>query len=560
MATDAKQSDPFKMTTVALLIIAVVMALVFSTQAKSRKDQDRKRMHDAGQEVAAVGFFLEDGDLPNAIVALHDIGLRLARVEGAEDAALEVSEAVQAALATHEQTKSELATSRAEVQRLKGTLAETGRRNDRNRSRTVVLETLRDRNALILGNLVSGQFALARRLLDTTPEKDVVARAAERLLGRLDAFNEAAAAVGVERVHGLRALARTWSAPGVVSFAKLVGGEETRRHRAEALSESIRASLDAADAEAARTSLGYLLRAAGVPAVEEYAARLAKLETHRAAAKAEAAGDLALAVAGYRIAGEEADARRLRRLQNRDLLIGLAVMAARERRLLAAGDLFLAAHEVTGDPKLKEASDQHYAEGWLVRAREHLDRARFRAAAAATDRAGLYASEAAGEFLVKVKAEFARFEAAEAAARAREALEAGAAGLAAVILGKHEVPQDLRTDVEIGRKEEVRRNARVALYEKDGKRALSLLASIDDTGPLSARANLWRACLGARKSGRCCCSTRAGPCWRRSPRGPRASVSPPSAPREPAPRRSPCSGRRWTGWGTSLWATSSGTR
>ena len=53
MATDAKQSDPFKMTTVALLIIAVVMALVFSTQAMSRKDQDRKRMYDAGQEVAA---------------------------------------------------------------------------------------------------------------------------------------------------------------------------------------------------------------------------------------------------------------------------------------------------------------------------------------------------------------------------------------------------------------------------------------------------------------------------------------------------------------------------
>ncbi|MEN8150632.1 MAG: hypothetical protein ABFS86_12475 [Planctomycetota bacterium] len=494
--TVSQPGNPFKMTTVALLIVAIVMALVFSTGRMNREVEERERMDAAESEVAAVGLFLEEGDLPNAVIALHDVGLRLGRVSGAEDAALAVVEAVTARVSAHAATEDELRKARDDIAGLKERLAETDRLADFGRSRDRVLATERDRNALILRNAAEGRTALARRLLDATEEKDVVGIAAESLVARIEALTEAGTAAGAERVHRLRTLARTWPVEGVEAFAGVVGGEEERQLRAGKAIAETEAALSREDVTGTRDALVSALKAAGIPEVGKLIGGSFDLALRVGAARAEKEGRLADAAAAWRVAGKlgaagELENRILQKAVIQEILAHAEGARASQDWFGAAG-LFEAASRTSGAPELMKSANTCRASGWIALAGKLRKRGLLHAAVTvALEGAGL--DPEAGEPVAdSIFAEIEDKKVSDRISAAHQALADGNPVRAEELIEGIEVPpaRELRDRIEAAKKEQALSRARVALHSGDGEAALDLLEKTGVDGPLAAEARL----------------------------------------------------------------------
>jgi hypothetical protein len=450
-------SDPFKMTTVALLVVAVVMALVFSTKAMDREVKERERLEAAKGEVEAVSLFLDEGDIPNAIVALHDIGMRLAEIEGAEEAAGSISAAVQAEFAAHEATRAELARARKDAGRTREYLTEANRKLSHQETRSLAAEMMRDRNSLVVTNLANGRVDLARRVLAGAESPDVVSKAAAKLVERIDALNRLSAVAGDERVRALTSIARNWSIPGLAAVATELGEARRRDGVArEALSEAAE-SYQAKNYDLASGKVSEALKAHGLGKVADLLEAIADARLAARIRPALEKGKLAEAAALHRVRGNPELAHDLEARIFREALAGELVRIGRERinqkRFFLAAGFFEVAGQVSGDTRLADESLRTEGAGFLKQAEDYLKNGRPEMALAEARRAVPTVGARAEQFVNVVEGALAE-------------------------------KQSALTSIAI----------RVALHAGDGKEALKLLAAVDENRPekrdLLAEANL----------------------------------------------------------------------
>jgi len=245
---DAPESDnPWKPAAILLLLLALALPMAFGIR-QARRDLDRaERVEAAGEEVSAVAVLVEDGNLPEAVVALHDVGMRLDRVEGAEEAAYELKRAVADRIETLEGEIGKLRTDVEARDRL------AGRRRE------------------ALRHLLAGRIENARNRL--SDDRDHHSEEIRRLCLRLDVLNRVIALEGEDRVRELTLFVEAWPLPALISELERAKAAVDHVHSVASSLERSGEALAAGDTDRAHELVRSALAASDLVVVEELLAR-----------------------------------------------------------------------------------------------------------------------------------------------------------------------------------------------------------------------------------------------------------------------------------------------
>ncbi|MHC4471422.1 MAG: hypothetical protein ACYS99_10705 [Planctomycetota bacterium] len=474
----SSEGNPFKVASAVLLVLALVLPAAFAIRESRRNIAWEEKLEAARAEVAAVTGLVEEGNLEEAVVALHDIGMKLGPIEGAEEAAFALSEAV------------------AETVRE----AEDERRQADRRKRIAAV------SLSALAAVLEGDPRRAAELLEPVAQEDPLAGALSTLARRLVRLDRAAVAEGEARAAALEVLAREWPLPAVTAARQEAQRQvDVSREITQGITTS-RAAVARGDAAEARAGLRRALVAGGLGAADNLLVGIRRRERLSRADQLAAEGKTLPAAALYRtVAIEGGDPVVVRkavelekRLARERLVMSLETMADRAAR---SGD-----HAV--------ASVMYETSAWLAPGENAEDRARrakgrwLRAMAQGyrelgeLETARVHAREAAtlgdvpaSRLVEDVEKALGRREVLTRVERAEAALRAGAARYAAALIEGAAVPGDVRRRVEEGVRREAAWRARAHLDQGDGTGALAVLAAAglryaDAAGPLVGRALL----------------------------------------------------------------------
>jgi hypothetical protein len=451
----------WRMTTIALLVVSLFLVILYSSESLKRQRLLREQAARAEAEVEVARDLLAEGDLPNAVLALHDAGMHYADgpVEGAESTALSVKTAV--------------ADLQAEVE---SRLADSERAKARAR-----------RQERALTALLGGQPAAARRALGAVADADGVSRRIETLAERLERLDAALAKDAPERERALRAIAADWSLAALGPAAERAAAEARGRR----LMAQAAAALERGQYDAGKRDLAQAAAAAGLGGLAESFDRIRMARLLAEAEGLERDRELAAAASLFRAAaalGDEVAARRAeaieREVRAKDLSDALkhrADRALEEKRYEEAAAFMDAFAEVAGvrtaaaiatrhrAAALREAAENYFAAGKLEAARvlaldaasrapgttarliERIDAAeRERAEKEAVRRAGVALQQGAFKLALslvpplpkfdRLREEIVKAEQAGALERAEAALSNGAPGHALSILAQAGMP------------------------------------------------------------------------------------------------------------------------